>query len=45
MVEENLKQLAREIDREKWREIFENANVLLYEIGFILYNNEVGHIH
>ena len=44
-VEENLKQLAREIDREKVNDIFEYEKVLVGEIGFRLYKNEVGNIH
>ena len=45
MVYGNLRQLDREIDTEKVMEIFEYEKLLVYEIGFILYKNEVGHIN
>ena len=45
MVKEHLKQSAREMDRGRVTEIFENAKVLVDSIGFRMSKNEVGHIN
>ena len=45
MVKEHLKQSSREIERGRVTEIFEDAKVLVDEIGFKMSKNEVGHIN
>ena len=45
MVEEHIKKSDRDINIEKSRENFEDAKLLLNEIGFILSKKKVGHIH
>ena len=45
MVKEHLKQSSREIERGRVTEIFQGAKVILYEIGFRMSKNKVGHIN
>ena len=45
MVEENLKQSSREIQRVRVTETFEDAKVLLDLLGFRMSKNAVGHIN
>ena len=45
MVKEHLKKSAKEIERGRVTEIFEDSKVLLDSIGFKMSKNEVGHIN
>ena len=45
MVNENLRCLSRVIDRDKARDVFEEARELVNGIGFQLSKREVGHIN
>ena len=45
MVKENLKQSARDIERGRVTEIFEDAKVLVDAIGFRMSKSEVVHIN
>ena len=45
MLKEHLKQSARDIERVRVTEIFEDAKVLVDAIGFRMSKTEVGHIN
>ena len=45
MLKEHLKQSARDIERVRVTEIFEDAKVLVDAIGFRISKTEVGHIN